>query len=167
MTKDLFFKLYYRDALISERETGVPALVVMAQAAVESAWGEKAPGNMFFGIKAGASYKGKRQLLTTREVHTTRSVKYPEVISITRRADGKYDYRVKDWFRAYDTAAESFADHGRFLRDNPRYAAAFETTDPLLFVERIAAAGYATDPGYAELLKKIIKSLEAFVPKAA
>lgn len=165
MTKDTFFKLYYRDALISERETGVPALTTLAQAAVESAWGEKAPGNMFFGVKAGAGWTGKRQLLTTREVHTTRTVKYPEIISITPRPDGKYNYKVKDWFRAYDTAAESFADHGRFLRENPRYAHAFETTDARLFAERIAAGGYATDPNYAHLLKQIIGSLEKLLPK--
>ncbi|SHN45966.1 glycoside hydrolase family 73 protein [Chitinophaga sp. CF418] len=167
MTKDLFFKLYYRGALQCERETGVPALVILAQAALESGWGEDVPGNMFFGIKADASWKGKRQLLTTREVHSSKSVRYPEVISITRRDDGKYDYRVKDWFRAYDTAAESFADHGRFLKENPRYKAAFNTTDPRKFVDAIAAAGYATDPNYGKTLKSIIKSLEKLLPASA
>jgi flagellum-specific peptidoglycan hydrolase FlgJ len=159
MTKDLFVKMFYHSAVKAERETGVPGLVILAQAALESGWGEKAPGNMFFGIKAGTKWTGKKQLISTREVHSTRDVKYPEIISITKRADGKYDYRVKDWFRAYDNAADSFADHGRFLRDNPRYAKAFQTSDPESFVEAVAAAGYATDPNYAKTLKNIIASL--------
>lgn len=167
MTKETFFKLYYRGALISERETGVPALAVLAQAALETGWGEHAPGNMFFGIKATPAWKGKRQLITTTEVHSTRNATYPEVISIVQRSDGKYQYRVKDWFRAYDTAAESFADHGRFLRAQPRYKAAFETTDARVFVDRIAAAGYATDPNYGKILKQIIGSLEKYLPAAA
>ena len=158
--------MFYHAALIAERESGRPALATLAQCALETGWGEHAPGNMYFGIKASPSWKGKRQLITTREVHSTRNVKYPEVISITPRKDGRFDYKVKDWFRAYDTAAESFADHGRFLRENPRYKAAFETTDPREFIDRIAAAGYATDPTYASKLKNIIKSLGAFLPPA-
>lgn len=167
MIKELFFKLYYRSALQCERATNVPALVIMAQAALESGWGEQAPGNMFFGIKAGPTWKGKRQLLVTREVHPTKSVKYPEIISISSRSDGKYDYQVKDWFRAYDTAAESFRDHGQFLRENPRYKPAFASTDPCKFANAIAAAGYATDPAYAKTLKSIIKSLQKMLPASA
>lgn len=164
MTPESFFKLYYHSAVKCEADTKVPALAILSQAALESAWGDKAPGNMFFGIKAGADWKGKRQLITTREVHLTKNVKYPEVISITARADGKYDYRVRDWFRAYDNAADSFVDHGKFLHESPRYAKAFQTTDPRKFVDLIAIAGYATDPGYAKTLKDIISMLEKFLP---
>lgn len=159
MTKQEFFDKYYDDALKCEAETKIPALFTLAQAAVESGWGEKAPGNMIFGIKAGPSWKGKRQLVTTREVHNTRNINYPEIISITQRADKKYTYRVKDWFRAYDSPADSFIDHGKFLTENKRYAAAFQTKDPFLFTDDVAGAGYATDPNYAATIKSIIKSL--------
>lgn len=165
MTPESFFKLYYHSAVRSEKETGVPALVVLAQAAIESGWGERAPGNMFFGIKAGSGWKGKKQLITTREVHKTKDVKYPEVISIIKQPNSTYVYQVKDYFRAYDTAAESFADHGRFLRSNPRYGQAFNTTDPLIFAKVIAAAGYATDPNYFKLLSSIIGRLGILVPE--
>jgi flagellar protein FlgJ len=164
MTPELFFKLYYHSAVQCERDTRVPALAIMAQAALESGWGDHAPGNMFFGIKAGTDWKGKRQLVLTREVHSTKNVKYPEVISITARPDGKFDYRVKDWFRAYDNAAGSFTDHGHFLQVNPRYAKAFQTEDSRQFVDAIAAAGYATDPDYAKTLKSIISRLEKMLP---
>lgn len=165
MTKESFLKRYYYDAIKAERVTGRPALAALAQSALETGWGDHIPGYMFFGIKAGKTWAGKKQLLLTREVHDTAKVKYPEIISITRRTDGKFDYRVKDWFRAYDNAAESFADHAKFLRENPRYKKAFETTDPHEFVCRVAAAGYASDPRYAKTLVSIIDSLEKVLKK--
>ena len=52
---------------------------------------------------------------------------------------------------------ECFREHGRFLRDNPRYAPAFETTDSESFARAIHAAGYATDPHYSDALIGIIR----------
>lgn len=164
MTKDAFFKQFYYSAIQCERETGIPAIAILAQAAMESGWGEKVPGNMFFGIKAGSSWTGKRQLLTTREVLSKKDAKFPQIISITKRADGKYDYRVKDWFRAYDTAAESFADHGRFILSQPRYKTAVGVHDPIKFADIVSTAGYATDPNYTKTWKQIIGSLSKFLP---
>jgi flagellar protein FlgJ len=173
MTPESFFKLYYYSAVLCERSTKIPALSIMAQAALESAWGEKTPGNMVFGIKAGPSWKGKKQLISTTEIHNDGDRKkhpYPEIISITQYTDDKgrirFRWKVKDWFRAYVNVAESFADHGQFLLSQPRYAKAFETVDPRKFVEIIATAGYATDPEYANTLKKIIGMLEKFLPFA-
>jgi hypothetical protein len=118
---------------------------------------------MMFGIKATAGWHGKRQLCVTREVFrdANQGYRFPQVISIKPRADGRFDYVVKDWFRAYDSPAESFADHSKMLRDNARYAACFETKDPREFARRVAAAGYATDPGYAATLVNVIGMLEA------
>jgi flagellar protein FlgJ len=164
MTKEAFFKQYYHSAVQCERETGIPAIAILAQAAMESGWGEKTPGNMFFGIKADARWTGKRQLLRTREVLSKKDAKFPEIISITKCPDGKYDYRVKDWFRAYDRAAESFIDHGQFIMSQPRYKAAIGIHDPLQFADIIAKAGYATDPNYAKTWKQIIGSLSKFIP---
>lgn len=164
MTKEAFFNQFYHSAVQCERQTGIPALAILAQAAMESGWGEKTPSNMFFGIKAGASWTGKRQLLTTREVLAKKDAKFPEIISITKRPDGKYDYRVKDWFRAYDTAAESFIDHGQFIMTQPRYKAAIGIHDPKQFADIVAKAGYATDPNYDKIWKQIIDSLTHFLP---
>ena len=52
---------------------------------------------------------------------------------------------------------ECFAAHGHFLRDNSRYAKAFQAVDGESFARAIAAAGYATDPKYADLLVEIIR----------
>lgn len=172
MTKELFFKMYYHSALQCQRETNIPALAILAQAALETAWGESAPRNMFFGIKAGPDWKGKRQLITTTEYFEDadqRKHPFSQVISIEQEkdSDGKirYKWKVKDWFRAYDTAAESFVDHCHFLTENPRYNKAFETTDPERFIDAVTAAGYATSPKYAKLWKELMNSLRQFLPQ--
>ena len=143
--KTRFLALYGAGAKASEVETGVPALVTLGQAAFESGWGEHVPRFNFFGIKAKASDPPEtRQLLETTEV-----------------INGK-KYRVKAWFRAYPDAATSFADHGHFLRDNPRYAGAFaHKDDAYKFAAAVAAAGYATDQTYGSTLAKIMRGLEA------
>lgn len=169
MTPTEFFNTYYEHALRNEMNSGVPALFTLAQCALETGWAKHAPGNMMFGIKA-TGWSGAKQLLTTREVLARPDAKFPVVISVTKRADGLYDYVVKDYFRAYDSPYHSFADHAAMLRSNKRYASAFETKDPREFARRIAAAGYATDPRYAASLIKIIDQLEEYAriyPKPA
>jgi flagellum-specific peptidoglycan hydrolase FlgJ len=162
-----FYRTYIDAARANERASGVPALFTLAQSALETGWGRHAPGNMMFGIKAGPGWAGKKQLCVTREVFADarQGHRFAEVLAITPRGDGKFDYKVRDWFRAYDSALASFADHARMLRANARYAKCFETgpegrRDPREFARRIAAAGYATDPGYAASLIAMIDLLE-------
>jgi len=147
-------------AIEAENSTGMPAVAILAQAALESGWGKYAHGNMYFGIKA-KNWTGKKQLITTTEYHKTDTVKYPEIISITKLPNGKFKYRVKDWFRAYDSPADSFADHANLIVKVPRYAKAVEHNDDAMrFVEEIAKAGYATDPNYVEKLKSLIVTIK-------
>jgi len=147
----------------SETGTGVPALVTLGQAALESDWGRAAPGDNFFGIKARASDPPEsRQLLRTREVLSRPDATFPEVISVTPRPDGKFEYVVRDWFRVYPSPRDAFAAHGRFLRDNRRFAAAFQhTDDPYAFARAVADAGYATDPRYASVLTDRMRLIDA------
>ncbi|MER8012337.1 glucosaminidase domain-containing protein [Streptomyces sp. NPDC094149] len=151
----------YADA--SEAATGVPSLVTLGQAALESGWGASAPGNNFFGIKAKATDAPEtRQLLRTTEVLSRPDAVFPEVISVTRRSDGKYLYVVRDWFRVFSTPEEAFTGHGRFLRNNARYAPAFEhTDDPYAFAKAVAVAGYATAPNYYDSLSRTMRTIEA------
>lgn len=162
MTPRAFYKTYIDAARRNEEANGVPALFTLAQSALETGWGKHAPGNMMFGIKASSGWKGKRQLCTTREVFRDdkQGYRFPQVVSIKPRKDGRFDYVVKDWFRAYDDPFGSFADHAAMLRANRRYAPAFTTKDPRAFALHIAAGGYATDPGYAAALHKMIATLE-------
>lgn len=173
-----FTRAYYPYAKSSEISTGVPALVTMAQAALESGWGKHAPGFNFFGIKPGSAWTGAVQRLKTWECGRTGNAAADnirdEVIAVyppssqngftACRNGGKYSYRTWSKFRAYGNAGQSFYDHGKFLRVNDRYAAAFNTTTPENFARVVAAAGYAsTTPGYADLVIQIMNRIRGSI----
>ena len=169
MTKKEFIQTYKPFALESEKKTGISHLFTLAQAALESAWGERGVGNNFFGIKVPKKFVSstpnqKKQLLLTTEVlssPTPNPQQFPKIISISKRTDGKWLYRVQDWFRKYDTPEECFTDHSQFFFINKRYAKALEVkADPYKFAEEVAKAGYATAPNYATILKDVIKTIE-------
>lgn len=166
LTPKQFVAKYYPFAKQTEEKTGINTRFTLAQAALESGWGKSAPGNMFFGVKASKSTpESKKQLLRTREVLKSKNVQFPEIISITPRKDGKYEYVVKDWFKKYDSPEGSFTDHARFFFENKRYAEALKVKDdPYRFAEEIAKAGYATDPNYASILKSVIRTIERSMP---
>jgi flagellum-specific peptidoglycan hydrolase FlgJ len=157
-----FVAAYGPSARTSQGKHGVPALVTLGQAALESGWGAAAPRFNFFGIKAKATDpEHTRQLLKTREVFPDPNRKFPEVISVTPRPDGKYDYVVRDWFRAYPDAATAFDAHGEFLVRNKRYARAFTVGgNAYAFASEVARAGYATDPSYEAVLHGVMRTIE-------
>jgi flagellar protein FlgJ len=167
MKPEIFTKTFYPQAKASEKETGIPALATLVQAAIESAWGEVAPGNMFFGIKDTDGLNGNEQLVTTTEYHSTMNVRYPVVISITpvlKNGKKMFRYKVKDYFRKYNTPADSFTHHGQFFLKNKRYSKALEVkNDPHKFLDEVAKAGYATDPNYATTLRKVAKLIEPYL----
>ena len=164
MTPKEFIKQYKPFALETEHKTGISHLFTLAQAALESGWGERTFGNMLFGIKARPETPAdKKQLLRTTEVLSSANAVFPKIFSIKKRADGKYTYSVLDWFRKYETQEECFTDHAQFFFKNKRYAKALEVkADPYKFAEEVAKAGYATAPNYADSLKKLIKTIESY-----
>ena len=138
MSPNDFIATLLPGAIACRDATGVPAGATLAQAACESAWGSKAPGNNLFGIKADAAWAGPTVSFLTHE-----------------DLDGRW-VEITAAFRAYPDFAASLVDHGRFLRANPRYDACFATCNSLAFAKAIAAAGYATAPNYGETLCAII-----------
>lgn len=116
------------------RTSGIPASFTIAQAALESAWGEKAPGCNLFGIKADRSWFGPVTVFVTHEVIKGQRIE------------------MSDRFRAYRTWGECLADRAEFFRRNPRYAACFKEATGAGWARAVAAAGYATDPNYAKTL---------------
>lgn len=156
-------------ALKTQQKTGISAIFILAQAALESGWGERIPGNMFFGVKASKNTpESKRQLLITTEIFSKDSPeirsKFPAVLSVTKREDGKYVYKVKDWFRKYDTPEECFTEHGTFFLVNKRYTNAIKVKhDPYKFATEVAKAGYATGTKYADTLHKLIDVIKKYV----
>ena len=159
-----FVKAYLTFAKQTESKTGISAVAILAQAALESSWGKAAPGNMFFGVKDTDGINGNEQLLTTTEYSRRSDLKFPEIISITPIVKGGvkvFKYRVKDYFRKYRSPEESFTDHAQFFLKNKRYADALKVkSNPHAFIDAIAKAGYATAPDYAVVLKSVAKSIE-------
>lgn len=127
-------------AIDVKRNWGVPIAVTIAQGALESGWGHKAPGNVYFGVK-GKSPNGKSINITTHEEYGG---------SLTK---------INDSFRSYDSLEQSADDYGRFLGTNKRYAAAFAySNDPEKFIHEVAKAGYATDSHYEKKILNIIRT---------
>ena len=111
------------------------ARVAATQAAHESAYGKSAPGNNFFGIKAGKSWKGSTQKLNTWEV-----------------IDG-VKTKVKDTFRKYSTPEQSFKDWKALVgRRWPGVLTAQTFEEAVAALKAGLPGGYATDPDYAAKL---------------
>ena len=167
MQPDEFVRNYFAYARQTEDKTGIPALAILAQAALESGWGNIAPGNMFFGVKDTDGINGNEQLIITTEYSRRADLKFPEVLSITpvlRNGVKWFKYRIKDYFRKYNTPEESFTAHANFILNNKRYAKALQVkNDPYKFIDAIAAAGYATAPDYAVTLKMVAKKIEKYL----
>ncbi|WP_420850521.1 glucosaminidase domain-containing protein [Paenibacillus tepidiphilus] len=122
------------------KTSGVPASVTLAQAVQEGGWGSSLLASKyynFFGIKKH-NWTGDTVLMWTTE--------YINGVSTKVQAE----------FRAYPNAVAGFADHSKFLLDNPRYNTALSKDNPYEFANELQAAGYATDPNYAYSLKKLI-----------
>lgn len=161
-----FVKKYLNDARNCEITTHIPALFTLAQCALETGWAEHAPGNMMFGIKDTDGVNGNEQLITTTEYSKRPDLKFPQIITkIFNPVTKLYKYTVKDWFRKYNSAQESFEDHAKFFMTNARYKDNFAKcgNDPYKWADEVAADGYATGPEYATQLKQIIKMLKSYI----
>ena len=125
------------------QKSGILASLTIAQAILESGWGASelaTKANALFGIKADARWSGKAYSKDTKECY-----------------DGATYTTITALFRAYDSWAESVADHSAFLLANKRYAAVVGERDYKVACKAIKAAGYATDPGYPQKLIGLIE----------
>lgn len=142
-----------RDAVqMASAETGVPAKLIMSQAALESGWGKREilldngqTSHNLFGIKATGGWKGKVTNIMTSEF-----------------VDGKM-VKMKQPFRAYDSYADSLTDYARLISTSPRYESVLSAPTAEEAARRVQAAGYATDPNYAD---KLISIMAYFDPGA-
>lgn len=136
-----YIQKYKDDAIRDMKERGVPASITLAQGILESDAGNSdlaREANNHFGIKCHKEWTGEFFI--------------------------KDDDTKDECFRKYKSVYESFDDHGRFLRERPRYAFLFdlEVTDYKGWAHGLKKAGYATNPRYAELLIKIIEENELY-----
>ncbi|TMX42706.1 flagellar assembly peptidoglycan hydrolase FlgJ [Vibrio sp. Hep-1b-8] len=121
------------------RALGIDSSLLLAQAALETGWGQKVVNNAagssnnLFNIKADRSWSGDRVATQTLEYHQGVPVKEHAA------------------FRSYQSYEESFNDYVRFLNQNPRYTTALRHGgNNEEFIRGIHQAGYATDPRYAD-----------------
>lgn len=129
-----------RDGAVSaQQKYGVLASLTIAQAILETGWGEASVGNNIFGIKAGGAWKGASQTAKTQEWNGN---KFVTIVAA---------------FRAYASVAASIEDHAALLAGNCRYKNIIGCTDYKQVCRYIQADGYATDPGYANKLISLIE----------
>lgn len=120
-------------------ELGVDPRILVAQAALETGWGQSViktrDGNSshnLFNIKAGKAWTGKQANVSTLE--------FEQGIAKKTMAG----------FRAYSSYQDSFNDYVKFLKENPRYSDALKAvSNPAGYIQELQQAGYATDPNYS------------------
>ncbi len=127
----------YKDIAIREMKTHkIPASITLAQGILESGAGNSAlarEAKNHFGIKCHKGWEGDTYYMD--------------------------DDEKNECFRKYKNPEESFKDHSEFLCGRSRYAALFDLdiTDYEGWAKGLKAAGYATNPKYAQLLIDRIK----------
>ncbi|MDM0084095.1 flagellar assembly peptidoglycan hydrolase FlgJ [Variovorax sp. J31P179] len=143
---DSFVNRMGASAQAASAASGVPAPLILAQAALESGWGKReiraddgTQSFNLFGIKADRGWQGPVVETTTTEY-----------------VDGE-PQRIRAKFRAYGSYEEAFTDYARFMTRNPRYANVLATDDPTEAAHGLQRAGYATDPQYGQKLVRIMQ----------
>lgn len=127
-------------------QLGLEPLALIAQAALETGWGQRmfktssgVDSHNLFGIKAHGNWQGDVAVVDTLE--------YRQGIAQKEKAR----------FRAYDSPEQSMQDYVDLIQQNPRYQAALNAAaDVKSYFRQLQAAGYATDPNYAEKILSVL-----------
>lgn len=143
---DEFVEKLWPYAERAAEKLGVAPEVILSQAALETGWGkyiltdDKGSSFNLFNIKAHR-WDG--------DIVSKNALEY---------RDGKALHESSQ-FRAYDSYQQSFDDYVQFLQTQPRYSKALQNVDDAdAFIDQLHKAGYATDPQYADKIKRIMNS---------
>ena len=141
LTRAQYIEKYKDIAMRQMHRHKIPASIILAQGCLESNNGNSAlarKANNHFGIKCHDGWKGKK----------------------FKQDDDKRN----ECFRRYDNAMDSYTDHSYFLTSRPRYNSLFDLpiTDYKGWAHGLKAAGYATNPKYAQLLIDIIEEYKLY-----
>lgn len=157
VTKEVFIAYVGQIAKEEMARTGILASVTIAQAALESSWGQSdlsLNANNLFGMKATLSgnnwnsdWDGKIFTKSSAEVY-----------------NGVTSQVVSD-FRAYSSPLDSIKDHSNYLASakngtNLRYEGLAGETDYKTAFQIIKNGGYATDPEYVNKLCSVVESYD-------
>ena len=143
-----FIQTLAAPAQAASATTGVPAGLILAQAALETGWGRHEiatrsgdNSHNLFGIKAGSQWKGETTDIMTHEYINGRRT------------------QVVDTFRVYDSFEHAFTDYASLIGNNPRYAGVVQAPTAEQAAHALQAGGYATDPLYAEKLVAVMNTM--------
>ena len=143
-------------AQLASQQSGVPHHLILAQAALESGWGQRQirrengePSYNLFGVKASGNWKGPVTEITTTEYENGEAKK------------------VKAKFRVYSSYLEALSDYVGLLTRNPRYAAVTTAASAEQGAQALQDAGYATDPHYARKLTNMIQQMKSISDKVS
>ncbi len=137
-----YIKAYHKLAQKEMQSYGIPASIKLAQALLESNAGESklaVRNNNHFGIKCFSKKCTKGH------------------------CSNFSDDTHKDFFRNYESVAQSFRAHSIFLqKDRYIHLQNLKKTDYKAWARGLKEAGYATDPNYANKLIGIIESMKLY-----
>jgi len=143
-----FIKRLAPDAKAMQTTYHVRASITLAQAILESDWGQSTnatENNNLFGVKATAAEPGK--VMTTQEYY-----------------DGTY-HQVKRRFRIYTSWHASMVAHAKRLANGPawdpgHYQTVLKAKTYQAAAQALAKTGYATDPDYAQKIINVIQKYD-------
>ena len=138
-----------------QEKIGVPFQVIIAQAALETGWGQKiikdqngSSSNNLFNIKADNRWAG--------ESIKKESLEFEQGAMVKKSSP----------FRAYESLTESVNDYVSFLTENDRYQDALQNPSNVEhFVHSLQKAGYATDPQYANKIMATLRTVSKLIIK--
>ncbi|WP_435274301.1 flagellar assembly peptidoglycan hydrolase FlgJ [Psychrobium sp. nBUS_13] len=133
---------------------GISPQTMIAQAALETGWGQKIVGSEkgefsfnLFNIKADKRWQGDKTDVST--------IEYRDGVALKEKAS----------FRRYQDFEQSFKDFGQFLNNSPRYEKALSKVEnSASFLHELQQAGYATDPNYASKIMTVLKQVSKLAP---
>lgn len=144
-----FIKEWLIPAQQASKSSGIPYEVIIAQAALETGWGQKLiktadnqSSHNYFGIKATPTWQGNATRLTTQEFINDRMIK------------------IQDNFKVYTSKQHALTDYINLLTKSPRYQAVVKAPDARTAAKALQSAKYATDPNYSDKLIQIIARIE-------
>lgn len=150
---DAFLDKVALQAEKSAKKYGLYTSLMLAQAALESGWGQSGlavNANNLFGMKAGIGWTG--------QVYTSRTAE---------QTSGGKTYYINAPFRKYNSYEDSFDDYGLKMRttmngSSLRYKNVWLENAETASAAAVAvkAAGYATDVNYASKLQKNIATYD-------
>jgi peptidoglycan hydrolase FlgJ len=149
VTKNNFIQDLWPQAQDAGQVLGVDPRHLIAQAALETNWGQSLPqdpagrsSNNLFGVKASADWSGAAITSGTQEFQNGAAT------------------NTTAQFKAYATPTQSFQDYVALLRNNPRYSSALNTgSDVHAFAAGLQRGGYATDPDYATKIAAVASTV--------